>query len=278
MLELDINHDLIPEVGELLRDFRKAQVSRYPILVQSSNDHKLYFFDSRHRFDDKSGLIGYLETFTGEVQGDKSCMMYSVYSKFIRNERRRKHTSEYNIKTTHDIKKALKMLKDYIKPMSTKEYLTAGSGRQNGVNHSSSQLHWKNQPMQTMRDIVRNLSISEMMKEFVRLKHMGVTFAYSALNEVTEKGEELQEEAERRAYQEDRWFVFFNPDDSLEVTRVDKDNNQIEPPKTYENLSLAPEDVQGKVTMLRINNMMGTYLGDVGLMVTSREFWLDIPR
>ena len=117
-----------------------------------------------------------------------------------------------------------------------------------------------------------------MTKEFIRLRNLGVTFEYEKIDQIAEQAEEGFAEYETRVFSNERTYVMINPDHTVMTLRVNKAQAPVEEPKEYLDFDSLPDDIQSKITLLRMAGVEQEYLGNVGYMVSSHEFWLDLSR
>jgi hypothetical protein len=116
MIEFKFEVDPCPEILPLLKDFRRVQISRFPIFAWVSSARSVNFVDSRYDFADVNNtkdlrrIVGRLEI----SNNDNGSVTYSLYSPNILNKRFRKNTPEANTQQTTDAKKAFKLLRDFV--------------------------------------------------------------------------------------------------------------------------------------------------------------------
>jgi hypothetical protein len=252
-------------VLDLVRDFRRVQVSRFPINVKfdvSGNMGSARFYDSR--FPTHTIAMLWAES---DKDGSK---FWVLDSRLIHNERYR--TSRRNQKHTKDLKKLLRYMRDYVKPLSAKEI--AGSCKE----VMSSRLgRWKHDAIDQMRNAC-NFDRDDVMQEIVRMKAVGYQPQTPMFAKLMEQGVALWEEAKRR---QDRKVmqvhIFVNPDESIELFCDDKlgyggINQGV---TVYNSIDEAPMNIQQSLAMLKMLEEK-TFVPEVGTKVNETNYWVEI--
>ena len=210
MLNIEIRDDLHPTLKQLLVDFRRVQVSRFPIIVQS-NDHSptVKFVDSRFPSDTwrKDRVLGMLSIETKDAKGRD---VITLYSRLIKNERYAEHNDDYHTKSTFDTGKMLSFMRQYIKPYSPEEVMDR-------IPESSNDHYmWMHEPQNKFVNLTRAIRPDILADELVYLKTMGVQFRSNEFMQAATEGLELYEESQRRKHANMHPItVFIQPDGSL---------------------------------------------------------------
>jgi hypothetical protein len=280
MLEFKFEVQPSPEIMALLKEFRKTQVSRFPVIVEGVTPDYARFIDSRYDFTDPNEdkkdsrrIIGSVELM--RVDAEQRCV-YVVSSPNIRNNRYRKGSVDSHRQVTADAKKALKIVRDNVRPTPIESDIKKGGAARSGSQHKDMRGSWKHEPTNAIRGLVRDMNVQELARELVRLHDDGVGFKYSMCTDVAVKAKEMFVESERRVFSDERLYVMIQPDDSVVTVRVDRNDQLLDRLAEYANINGLPDDVQSKITLLRMTDRNNFYLGDVGYMVSHKEFWLDI--
>lgn len=235
MLNITNPEEVKPIFTQLLADFRRTQVSRFPINVTARNYGSLIVFEDS-RFPAKNtnveNVVGTLRD-AGLDKNNKQ--VYEVRSRLINNEKYALHNDDYNSRTTNDSKKVAKFLKDYLKPFTPLE--VANRTFRKFEHHDES---WRDEFRWKLREVVA-LEPSDLFAEFT--EHM-------------------------RRKNESRFttHVYINPDDSVNAARDQK-------VFTYQTLEEMPEDMQQQVAMLRIVEA-DTYIPEVGMKMSTNTYWI----
>ena len=254
----------------LLKEFRRVQVSRFPIdVVYRYNSSALAFVDSRFPTESASYLkVAGLLTWRVDDEGKN---VYEVTSRLIANSKFNPGKVEHHTKTTNDAKKALKFMRDYIKPFSHVEVAD-----QSRPYIETSFLEQKSEVRRTFYDVCQ-IGVEALIQEVIRLKAIGVkpqTEKFENLySEGIDKYEQYLESKKKKFYQA---HVFINPDDSISVSIFD-DGSKGEP-TTYESFAEAPDWLQQGVTMLRMTEESKKRIAGLGTKWSDRVFWLEVDH
>ena len=113
MLNLQFKENTCDEIKSLLTDFRRVQVSRFPIDVKATDNdnNRIAFVDSRFPTNTVhyKRNLAVLETNTVDDKGRK---IYVLRSRLIKNEKYAQHNDDYHSRETTDLKKLSKFLRD----------------------------------------------------------------------------------------------------------------------------------------------------------------------
>lgn len=271
MLNINITHALKPEVRTVLTEFRRVQVSRFPINVEGDEDHtrRIKFVDSRfpskgwHR--DRN--LAVLEFYDSDERGRT---IYKLTSRLIQNEKYAAHNDDYFTRSTTDPKKLFKYMREYVKPYTALEIAT-----RTRINAKEHHERWADEAWHEFRRVAGGIGSADIAREVMYLKSIGVKFHTEKFRKVAEEGVELfAESARRQAKPFSDVHVFFNPDESVMVSSL-SDGAMDLGTSTYYTFEEAPPAIQQQVAMLRLMEP-NTFIPEVGMRVTDREFWVEL--
>ena len=265
MLNLQFKENTCDEIKSLLTDFRRVQVSRFPIDVKATDNdnNRIAFVDSRFPTNTVhyKRNLAVLETNTVD---DKGRRVYVMRSRLIKNEKYAEHNDDYHSRETTDLKKLSKFLRDYVKPYSPQEISQMG-------NDMSEDYHnWQNEARRNFRAVAGQVSESDVAEEVAYLKSVGVQFRSDKFRDMATKGLELYSELKRRQDSNIKnVHVYINPDESVHVT-VSEDKTY-----SYDTLDGVPEIVRQQVAMLMMVDMK-QYVPEVGKRTDEKMFWVHV--
>ena len=265
MLNLQFKENTCDEIKSLLTDFRRVQVSRFPIDVKATDNdnNRIAFVDSRFPTNTVhyKRNLAVLETNTVDDKGRK---IYVLRSRLIKNEKYAQHNDDYHSRETTDLKKLSKFLRDYVKPYSPQEISQMG-------NDMSEDYHnWQNEARRNFRAVAGQVSESDVAEEVAYLKSVGVQFRSDKFRDIATKGLELHDELKRRLNSDIKnVHVYINPDESVHVTEADDKTY------SYETLDGVPEIVRQQVAMLMMVDMK-QYVPEVGKRTDEKMFWVHV--
>lgn len=271
MLNLNLRDSIHPVLKQLLTDFRRVQVSRFPIEVtQHHNDdsHAVRFVDSRFPTDSwrKDRILAYLSI---DGYDAKLRPKMKLHSRLIENDKYSSHNDDYHHKTTADPKKMAAWLREYVKPYSQEKVM----GRSPG-NIAYEYDEWRVKPRQEFRSVVQRLTPEDIAQEIMYLQSVGVQFRSDKFQQIASQGVELYTEAKQReSNPKCSAHVFIQPDESVLVTVTSSPTGAHE--LQFESLDRAPEYIQQQVAMLRLCER-GQYIPEVGKANTERDFWVHV--
>ena len=265
MLNLMLREDTCEEIKSLLTDFRRVQVSRFPIEVKASaNDSNVIaFIDSRFPSDTVhfKRALAVLRTNGVDDKGRKS---FVLQCRLIKNEKYSEFNDDYRSRETTDIKKMGKFLRDYVKPYSPQEISDMGG------NIRDDYYEWQQDAVTKFRRVVCQVSEVDIAEEVAYLKSVGVQFRSEKFVEIATTGLELLEERNRRKNSGIvHVHVYMHPDDSVSVTIADGKTY------SYESLDNVPETVRQQVAMLMMVDM-NQYVPEVGKRTKDKMFWIHV--
>lgn len=268
MLNLKVTDDRVsPTIKDVLTQWRRVHVSRFPVdaIAHDQQVDAVKFVDTRFPTDTwrKDRILGYLAV---DGRDDKNRLVYKLYSRLIENEKYNSQNDEYHIKKTSDPKKLLALLKEYVKPYTPQEIARRVG---DGIYHDFEQ--WRDEPKHQYREMVRRLSVEDIVEEISYLQSVGVQFRSPAFQQVATSGvEQMQEHRRRAAVEQVSLHVFIQPDDSVMATRPNGQSH------VYENIDTAPQSIQQQVAMLRMVDA-AQYVPEVGKRsVDQRMFWVHV--
>lgn len=267
MLNLQFKEHTSDEIKSLLTDFRRVQVSRFPIDVKATDNdnNRIAFIDSR--FPMNTFTVHYKKNLAVlETNGldDKGRTIYILRSRLIKNEKYAEHNDDYHSRETTDLKKLSKFLRDYVKPYSPLEVSRMGSD-------VSDDLHnWRGEARRNFREVAGQVSESDVAEEVAYLKSVGVQFRSDKFRDMATKGLELYDELKRRSNDDIKnVHVYINPDESVHVTVADDKTY------SYDTLDGVPEIVRQQVAMLMMVDMK-QYVPEVGKRTDEKMFWVHV--
>lgn len=271
MLNINLPDDVPAEVREVITTMRRTHVSRFPVNVDSEPGRRMVrFVDSRfptqrYRTDCCLALLAFDEC------DDKDRRIYRVMSRMIQNEKFTCSNPKYHYKETTDIKKLVKLLRDYAKPYTSLEI-----SHMDGTHDlSADEAIWRDRPHQQFNDIVRAMKTTEIAEEIMYLQSVGVQFRSEKFRLVATDGAELYNEMKRRAgTPRESLHVYVQPDGSVTVT-VEASRCIDKGAWTYASLEQAPPCVQQQVAMLRMCDER-LYVPEVGRKVNENRFWVHV--
>lgn len=272
MLNLNVRDTLNPVLKQLLTDFRRVQVSRFPIDVTQHGDDDVSavkFVDSRFPSDTwrKDRILAYLSI---DGYDTKNRPKLLLYSRLIENEKYNSQNEEYHQRVTTDPKKMATWLRHYVKPYSQEE-VTGRSTAAVAYDYNE----WRNKPRQEFREIAQRLTTEELAEEIMYLQSVGVQFRSEKFQQVATQGLELYAEAKRRMNTPKRnVHVFIQPDGSVLVL-APKGDGYPGVELQYESLEKAPEFIQQQIAMLRLCER-GQYIPEVGKMGNDNDYWVHV--
>lgn len=261
MLNLINPEDGNEHVVKLVKEYRKTQVSRFPVDVRFS-PRKTWFYDTRHP-DKHIAILGYDTNPAGEY-------VFTIESRLINSARLTGDRAHQKI--TKDPKKMLKFMRDFIRTVSIGEMANASK------HQFESSVHlWKEQALSKVRDYC-TLGRDDLMEEVTRMKAVGYVPQTKKFTEIMEMGLEHWEERKRRAQRKVmQVYVHVNPDETVELycpdhmgyAGIQHGNN------FYETLADAPTCIQQQVAMLRMMELK-TFVPEVGIRVSESSCWVEV--
>jgi hypothetical protein len=257
---------------DMLMQFRKAQVSRYPIeTYMNMNNDMVGFVDSRFpttRFskDDMLAMVWVDQTTN---RSGSQTTQYVIESRLIHNEKYARHNSDFYTRKTTDPKKFAKYLKDYVKPFSYQEVAMRSMRLAEGKFDD-----WKGDKRREAYHTV-NVNWNDIMEEITKLQALGVKPQTEKFRKAYEIGIPAYEEykgLENKSFK--RIHVFAHTDGTVAVSSF-ADYGDIQKGSTlYEEMSFLPQHIQEQVGMLRMMST-GDFVPNIGMKINEREFWVE---
>jgi hypothetical protein len=272
MLNINLNENVCPELVSLITEFRRSQVSRFPIFVDAHPEAKnvIRFVDSRFPKDswNYKVLIARLEV--SDFDESKK-PIYKLSSRSIVNDKYKFNNVNYNAKKTNDPKKLLKLLKDFVKPFSTHEI-----ANESVVSFERMYVNWQDVPSAEFGTFAGRIGRDDIAKEVIALAQQGVRFNTEKFQKLAAEGLEHYQEANRRQLIPScKTHVYIQPDESVVATTMRNSAGLEEKCVTYESLQAAPVPIQQAVAMLLIVDS-NTFVPEVGLKINSKQFWVEV--
>jgi hypothetical protein len=265
MLNIIQTNPLPTVIQGLVTDFRRVQVSRFPIDVEASaGSSQVRFVDSR--FAQGSWRVEKVLAILHMNGFDKSGKpLIKMMSKRINNEKYSMHNPEYHTRISSDPKKVLKWMKDYIKPYSPLEVAERTRDRA-----FSAYGTWQTQASDAMSGL-NYVREEELYAEIGALVSVGVQFRTDKFRKLAEEGlpAYLEKQARRKA-DKPATHVIFNPDESVAVT----DDREAH---TYDSFDMVPQAIQQQVSLLRMVEA-DQYLPEVGIKFDNNVFWVNVQK
>ena len=197
------NFDDIKDEGlrTLLAELRPVHISRFPIdVVVGGDGHQIKFMDSRFpndHFRFKNGGASEAQVAVLWLDGyDKdNKRVYKIYSRLIQNNRYSTYNDDYRTRSTNDLRKMAKYLKECIKPFTAMEIAVNTLQIANGRFSD-----WQETPRNEWYNVLRTLGNHEFMELFTQLKAQGVAPVNQKVVAIYEKGlpaEEIYQDLHR---------------------------------------------------------------------------------
>jgi len=272
MLNLNLNENVRPELVKLITEFRRAQVSRFPINVDATTDAKdlIRFVDSRFPRDswNPKYVLARLEVSDTDKKGNP---VYKLSSRLIENEKYSPRNNEYHTKATNDLKKLLKLLKEYVKPYSAQEIATLSQ-----FEATCKYEEWQELPQKFYNQTASGIGREDLAKEVLALMQRGVEFHTDKFRRVALEGiPHYIESARRMSMPSCKTHVYVQPDDSVVVTTMPNNAGVDMGCLNYENLQASPVPIQQAVAMLLMVDG-NTFVPEAGFKVNDKQFWVEV--
>jgi hypothetical protein len=269
-----LTENLEPRLANLVAQFRRIQVSKFPLIAVEAGSCMVRFIDSRFQdeLDKRYKVVGMLFLETRDVSnGDSQEEVFVVQSRLInigRYNSDRKHQ-----KITKDDKKTLKNLQDYIRPFGA----TQIADRTKGTAWDKLQ-NWKWGIRRQARESM-GFDMDVIYEEVKRMKDLGLRAQTEKFQKAMDEGVAAFEENKLvdKIAERDLVHAFINPDGSIEV-RLDKNAEDYatkEIRSTYSYIDEMPYELSSKIAMLRMTEAE-TFVPYVGVKVDDRTFWLHL--
>jgi len=254
-----------PQLKHLVNEFRRVQVSRFPIeVVTQGGNMMIGFVDSRFPTDrfNVSNMLAMLY-----VESVEEKPTITIESRLINNEKFARHNDKFRTRSTHDVKKMFKYMKEYIKPFSGQE-IAQKSYR--GVQHQFEQ--WQMKPTWGVREALNQLEPKDFMEGIAKLQALGIEPPTEKFAELAKTAIPHFEEMKRRdAMEEPNYHIAMNPDDSVVLTIM---RDEEKGSSTKESLDACPMFIQQAIGMLKMMDDQ-SHIPEVGTKISVKEFWIE---
>jgi hypothetical protein len=271
-----ILNDLDKVGDEVLKDmlvqFRKAQVSRYPIQTYMGiNDNMVGFVDSRFPTTSysKDTMLAMVWTDQVDSRSGAQVTQYTIESRLINNDKYSRHNSDFFTRKTTDPKKFFKYLKEYAKPFTYQEVaLRSMRSAENKFDD------WKNEKRKEAYHTV-SMNWNDIMDEITKLHALGVKPQTEKFKKAYEVGIPAYEEykgLESRNFK--RIHVFTHTDGTVAISSFADYSDIQKGSNLYEEMSYIPQHIQEQVGMLRMMSV-GDFVPNIGMKINDREFWVE---
>ena len=231
---------------------------------------KVHFIDPRFPHMDE------LATLMLTTKDDKP--KYEVYSKNIRNEKYRGSSYDYHTKKTTNPMSAVKTLLDVCKPYAYSDVV-----RNNIAELKKVIYEWRNEHS----DIIRKrlgytgyFQPDDIIKEVAHMKTLGVSFCTDMFRSIADEVYPVYIEAKRRnAINLERYHVYVFEDGKVIVSAMPEETDKVTETNLYDNIDLIPENLLGKIALLKMLDSGKKTMANVGVRTLENEFYLmgDIP-
>jgi len=268
-----LTENLDPRLAHLVTQFRRIQVSKFPLVAIDAGSCEVRFYDSRFldESDKRLKVVGQLFLETRDLSDGVTEEVFVVQSKLInvgRYNSDRKHQ-----KITKDEKKTLKNLQDYIRPFNTQQI----ADRTKGTAWDKLQ-NWKWGIRRQARESM-GFDMDTIYEEVKRMKDLGLRAQTEKFQKAMDEGIARFEENKLvdKVEERDLAHVFMNPDGSIEVrlAKNAEDYATKEIRSAYSRVDEMPYELSSKIAMLRMTEAQ-TFVPYVGVKVDDRTFWLHL--
>jgi hypothetical protein len=268
-----LTENLDPRLANLVTQFRRIQVSKFPLVAIDAGSCEVRFYDSRFQdeSDKKYKVVGELFLETRDLSDGATEEVFVVQSKLInvgRYNSDRKHQ-----KITKDDKKTLKNLQDYIRPFGA----TQIADRTKGTAWDKLQ-NWKWGIRRQARESM-GFDMDTIYEEVKRMKDLGLRAQTEKFQKAMDEGVAAFEENKLvdKIAERDLVHAFINPDGSIEVrlAKNAEDYATKEIRSAYSYIDEMPYELSSKIAMLRMTEAE-TFVPYVGVKVDDRTFWLHL--
>ena len=200
--------ELNPTFTQLLADFRRTHVSRFPVEVVVRHDDYIAFVDSRFpvAYEDTPNVNKIL----GAVFFSDGKLV--VESRLIQNDKYNIHSSDYHTRKTQDTRKVLKYMKEYIKPYTAHEIAnrTINVAEQAFDDHKT-RVIWKAQDY-------RLFDVEAIYEELMHMKAIGYEPKTERVQKIMKEGFDHIEHSVRIKDKDfPRVHVYLAPDETVNV-------------------------------------------------------------
>lgn len=269
-----LEHVKDDNLKDMLVQFRKVQVSRYPIELyrMSTSRDMLGFVDSRFPTDrmHRDYMVAMMWTDEVDNKSGNAVTQYCIESRLIRNEKFNSNNNDFYIKKTTDPKKFFKYLKEYAKPFTYQEVALRTM--------RSAESRYDDWKLNVRRDAyitANTISWDDLLEEVTKLHAIGVRPQTDAFKKAYEEGvTKYQDYKMVKDKTFKRIHVLTQADGTVAVSSF-ADYLDIQKGSTlYEEMDHVPKHIQEQVGMLRMMTV-GDFVPHVGVKVNENEFWVE---
>jgi hypothetical protein len=265
MLVLNDVEKLTPRYAQLLADFRRTQISRFPVEVRVISSEFVAFVDSR--FPVSPNASASVRNSIGSVYSDGDKIV--VESRLIQNEKYNMHNTDYHTRKTQDIRKVLKYMKEYLKPYTAQEVANRTlSNAKQAFNEHKEKAMWK----------ARGYKLDDLdalYEEVMHMKTLGYEPKTNAVKKLVNEGfPALEQYMKTKDTEFPRVHVHIAPDESVTIAVLMKHSNLETGAYTHDSLAAAPAFIQQQVGLLKMMDK-NTHVPDVGYKSSDTEFWIE---
>jgi hypothetical protein len=265
MLVLNDVEKLSPRYVQLLADFRRTQISRFPVEVRVINSEFIAFVDSR--FPVSPNASAGVRNSIGSVYSDGDKIV--IESRLIQNEKYNMHNTDYHTRKTQDMRKVLKYMKEYLKPYTAQEIAHRTlNGAKEAFNDHKQKAMWK----------ARHYKLDDMdvlYEEVMHMKMLGYEPKTDAVKKLIDEGfPALEQYMKTKDTEFPRVHVHIAPDESVTIAVLAKQSNLEMGAYTHDSLAAAPTFIQQQVGLLKMMDK-NTHVPDVGYKSSDTEFWIE---
>lgn len=265
--------DFHPKLQTILKEFaRKShavnlEVVRPDFIIEQEGQTKpeyktAIFIDPRFpKRVERRERVGYVKLSKGDLM--------EIGSRLIKNDKYRRHSLEYNTKTSKIESKVVKMMVDFLKPFSFGEIFEFNSDRTEGLIKS-----WRNE-LYKAGESVWHIGSAELYEEVKHLRDLGVQFKTKAFSEMA-NAVEIRDAYRARQKQSIEIYHVYAVDGRVAVTAKELDDynsKNHKPTVMYDSIETLPEDLLADVSMLKILGGEVPIPG-VGYRVSDNEFYV----
>lgn len=256
------------QIRELVTEFRRFQVSRFPIdVIPNDAGYAVGFIDSRFPTDrwNASNMLAMLY-----LKDNGETPTLTLESRLIENDKYATYNDDYHTKSTKDMKKMLKFMKEYVKPFTAHEI--ANKTRKTARDKLE---NWQSEPDKDLRSFRYHVGDGEILDTFNKLRELGVAPVNNLMEKLYESTLPAYIEGKERAKKnfDNYCHVFINPDESLMISKVGIDAGRTVA-ETFNSLEDMPTEVQQNLAMLRMLEA-GSFAPNLGIKLTDKEFWIE---
>lgn len=266
MLVLSENMNRLNEtLHKLVLDYRKVQISRYPVEVYVVGEDFVAFVDSRFPVP-KGTTLGDRNSLGAVYFNGKD--EWVVSSRLIQNYKYSMHNSDYCTRKSKDLRKIFKYMKEYLKPYSAQEiaHRSMGSARNAFDDHKQKKM-WK----------IREYALNQQnfYEELLHMQTVGYVPKTEGLRKALTEGLPVMQEAKELDKKDfTKLHVYIAPDESVTVSVLAKYVNMEMGTTTFESLAASPTLIQQHVGMLKMMDK-DAHVPNVGYKASDTEFWIE---